>query len=205
MSVITQPESTIESWSQLLIICPVLLLLNPPGNVDFPLRYPLEVIERAGWESGLLILQLEVTHDSVSSTGLNILHWQQGCDFTLEWSTASRSISFQIHCHSWGWYCVSIDILSTGLWCTNHPNKETKINFSLCFTTIEAFCNPLNYIIRKKITILKSPTLQMRGIRLRGQLWATFPGHTTGCCEGGSYLLTPNIMLFPERPIINNT
>lgn len=82
LSAVTQPESTtIGSWTQLLILCPELLLLNPSRNANFPLCHPLEVIERAGWESGFLILQLGVIcrFHFVSLAGWKFPLWQQSC------------------------------------------------------------------------------------------------------------------------------
>lgn len=95
LSVITRPESTtIGSWTQLLILCPASLLVSPSGNASFPLCCPLEVMKRAGWESGFLTPWVGITHifNSLSPAVWSTHLGSKAVASTLEGPTASRTM-----------------------------------------------------------------------------------------------------------------
>lgn len=201
LSAITQPECTrIGFWTQLLILCLVLLLFNPSGNASFPLCYPLEVMARAEWESGFLILPLEVfcKCNSVGSAGWNFHGGSKAVASTLEWSAAptttlpwpqmdalsEKGIFSNFVSLLWVMVCILLTFCPLGhSVLITQTNKTQHLSCALQFSKHFA-TNHLSCIWKENNTINISP-LKMRRIMLREQLWANFQGPTVGHPQGG--------------------
>ena len=162
-------------------------------------------MERAGKESGFLILWLEVTH-RCNPTGSSIPLWQQGCG-THPWGVHSLN-NYMPWPHRKGYpfsdpsekdtlsekhvfsnflplpgITVSISLTPVS-WIRVYesPKQANKNQCLLALFNLQVCSNLLNYVWEGNINI-KTPTLQMGRVRLRAQLWATFQGHTIGGLE----------------------
>ena len=191
LSVITQPESTtIGSWTRLLILCPVSLLLSPSGNASFPLCYPWEAVNRAGWESGFLIPRVGITRtfNSLSPAAWSIHLGSMVVASTLEGPTAStimqswpqtgtpsEKYTFSRLLSFWSSnMCTLSTLCPLGHRVLITQTNKPKSVFTLGFTTFTAFHNNPVSLTRKENDNINIPTLQMWRISLREQRCATF-------------------------------